>query len=182
MAHAQSATEAHPVGPVTNTWLLDLATRQGMAAALDKMLSMLPVRDQWCVEFGAWDGLLASNTRELIVGQGYSAVLIEADRSKFRELQENYADRRDVTTVNAFVGFTERDGLDAILARTDIPRDFDFLSIDIDGNDYHVWLAVTQYRPKVVCIEFNTTIPPEVSFVQAAAPAVAQGSSLTALV
>ncbi|MGB7220053.1 MAG: hypothetical protein WBD07_14745 [Vicinamibacterales bacterium] len=174
--------DVRPGRQVSDTWLSDLATRDGLAAAVNEMLALLPARNRWCVEFGAWDGKLASNTRDLIVGQAYSAVLIEGDRSKFRELQANYANRPDVTTINAVVGFGERDSLDTILTRTGLPRTFDFLSIDIDGNDYHVWRATTQYRPQIVCIEFNTTIPPEVSFVQAADPSVAQGSSLTALV
>lgn len=69
-----------------------------------------------------------------------------------------------------------------MLQQTAIPPDFDLLSIDIDGNDYHVWKALTGYQPRVVCIEFNPTIPTEVDFVQLANPAVTQGSSLRALV
>src|SRR5262249_4602970 len=62
-----------------------------------------------------------------------------------------------------------------------IPLDFDFLSIDIDGNDYHVWNAVARYRPKVVCIEFNPTVPTEVHWVQRADPRLKQGASLLAV-
>jgi hypothetical protein len=83
--------------------------------------------------------------------------------------------------VNAFVGFTEADGLDAILARTPIPEDFDVLSIDIDGNDYHVWNAVTRYRPRVVVIEYNPTIPTAIDFVQPPDLSINQGASITAL-
>jgi hypothetical protein len=166
----------------SHTWMADIVATRGLDGVIATIVDTLARPDHWCVEFGAWDGLLASNTRNLIAHHGYSAVLIEADSSRFRELERLYIDRTDVTTINAFVGFDRSDGLDAILARTSIPREFDFLSIDIDGNDYHVWRAVTEYRPKVVCIEFNTTIPPEVSFVQPADPSVAQGSSLAAIV
>jgi hypothetical protein len=54
--------------------------------------------------------------------------------------------------------------------------------VDIDGNDYHVWNAMTKYQPKLISIEFNPTIPPEVFFVQPAAASISQGSSLAALV
>ena len=61
------------------------------------------------------------------------------------------------------------------------PRDFDLLSIDIDGNDYHVWEAVESYRPKVVVIEYNPTIPNEVEFVQPRNARVHQGTSLRSI-
>jgi hypothetical protein len=123
-----------------------------------------------------------SNTRNLIENAGYSAVLIEGSKAKFPGLQRNYSSKKNVLTVNALVGFTETDSLDVILGDTLVPRDFDFLSIDIDGNDYHVWKAVSRYRPKMACIEFNPTIPTAVRFVQRADPSVNQGASLLSLV
>jgi len=165
-------------------WLLDYASntysQSGEDGIIEKILSVVPVNDGWCVEFGAWDGIYMCNTRALIE-RGYHAVLIEGSRKKFRELQDNYAGNEKVRPVNAFVGFQPDDGLDSILSKYEIPENFDFLSIDIDGNDYHAWKAVERYRPKLVCIEFNPTIPNEVSFIQAADPAVSQGNSLLAL-
>src|SRR5579872_1690072 len=69
-----------------------------------------------------------------------------------------------------------------MLVGTPIPRDFDLLSIDIDGNDYHAWAAVKTYRPKAVVIEFNPTIPNEVDFVQEPVTHLNHGASLAALV
>lgn len=169
-----------------DTWLqehrADVYSQTGEDGVIRKLLEVLPETDRWCVEFGAWDGLHLSNTRHLIEALGYSAVLIEGGAPKFAELRRNYASRPNVIPIHAFVGFAAEDGLDAILSRTPIPLSFDFLSIDIDGNDYHVWKAVSRYRPKAVCVEFNPTIPTEVSFVQPADPSIAQGSSLAALV
>jgi hypothetical protein len=150
----------------------------GVVAAI---LDRLPSRSQWCVEFGAWDGLHHSNTANLIQARGYHAVLIEPDTERFADLARTYGARDDVHRVQAFVGFGPEDSLDVLLRDTPIPKDFDVLSIDIDGNDYHCWNAVTEYTPKVIVIEYNPTIPNGVHFVQAADPTVMHGSSIDAL-
>ena len=168
-----------------STWLLEhrrnVHSQTGEDGIIDRILSVLPARNEWCVEFGACDGAFLSNTCRLIEERGYSAVLIEASVKKFRELTRRFGCTPRVFPVNAFVGFQRRDGLDALLSRQPIPRDFDFLSIDIDGNDYHTWHTTVEYRPKVVCIEFNPTIATDVTFVQAPDPGISQGSSLLAL-
>jgi hypothetical protein len=168
-------------------WLLqhrkDIYSQTGEDGILDKIFDVIPPASRpWCVEFGAWDGLHLTNTRHLIQSRGFSAVLIEADQRRFRSLRRNYADCANVTTLNARVGFTPSDSLDRILESTPVPKEFDLLSVDIDGNDYHAWKAVTQYRPRVVVIEFNPTIPDPVHFVQPADIAINQGASLLALV
>lgn len=169
------------------TWLLEFKrdehSQTGEDGVIEKILQIVPNTDKWCVEFGAWDGLYLTNTRRLISSQDYFAVLIEADRKKFEQLKHNYRNSRNrVTPINCFVGFGDHDNLDCILSKTPVPKDFDLLSIDIDGNDYHVWKRVENYRPKLVVIEFNHTIPSEVRFVQDPNPSVNQGASLLSLV
>lgn len=39
------------------------------------------------------------------------------------------------------------------------------LSIDVDGNEFHIWKTVRHYKPKLVIIEHNPTIPPHIEFV-----------------
>ncbi len=170
----------------SSTWLLDfkfnIYSQTGEDGIIEKILEILPQKDNWCVEFGAWDGLHLSNTRNLIERKDYSAVLIEGNQAKFNDLERNYLQNANVIPINRYVGFDEKDNLVRILTGTPIPKDFDFLSIDIDGNDYHTWKAVSEYKPKLVCIEFNHTIPTVVRFVQPADFSVSQGCSLLSLV
>lgn len=158
-----------------------MTSQYGEDGIIAKALEVIGTRTNWCVEFGAWDGCHLSNTRNLIENYGYSAVLIEADRSRFQLLHRRYAGVARVHTINAFVGFSADNSLDALLGAIDIPTDFDLLSIDIDGNDYHIWESVQRYRPRLVVIEYNPTVPNGVEFVQRRDMRVAQGSSITSL-
>jgi hypothetical protein len=168
-----------------NCWLNEFAgnvtSQFGENGIIEKVLEVIGKNDKWCVEFGSWDGQRCSNTFDLIVNKGYSAVLIEGNYSRFRSLQNTFKGNTKVIPVNKFVGFQKEDGLDSILSSTQIPVDFDLLSIDIDGNDYHVWQAVNDYKPKVVVIEFNPTIPSTVEFVQPRDMSVTQGSSILSI-
>jgi hypothetical protein len=156
-------------------------SQYGEDGVIEHALRAIGESTRWCVEFGAADGIYLSNTHSLINDRGYSAVLIEAGQSAV-ELRERYRRRPDVHVFRRFVEFDGPNRLDEILAATPIPRDFDVLSIDIDGNDYHIWESLQNYRPKVVVIEFNMTIPAEVDFVQPRDMSIMQGSSLAAMV
>lgn len=153
----------------------------GILAEVLRRIGSAHTLDRWCVEFGAWDGVFLSNCARLVREDSYSAVLIEGDPRRAAKLAEAHPGRT-VVPIAAFVDFAGPRRLDALLAPTPVPRDFDVLSVDIDGCDYHVWEAVRDYRPKVVVIEFNPTIPNAVEFVQARDARVNHGSSAAALV
>lgn len=160
-------------------------SQNGEDGVLEEVFRCLGVLRGTCVEVGAWDGLHLSNTANLIRHHGWSAVLIEAAQQKFEALRRTYEGGPfSARLVHAMVGFGADDGLDAVLAglAAPLPRELDLLSIDVDGNDYWLWQANAQYAAKVVVIEFNPTIPPEVEFIQPADLTVRQGTSLRALV
>jgi hypothetical protein len=161
---------------------INVHSQTGEDGILSKILEMLPSTDRWCVEFGAWDGQYLSNTFNLIANQGYSGILIEGDQKRYEDLQKKSTGNDKITILNQYVGFERHNGLDVILKNTPIPKSFDLLSIDVDGNDYHIWKALEDYTPKIVCIEFNPTIPTGVEFVQTADYRINQGSSLTSIV
>ena len=137
--------------------------------------------DNWCVEFGAMDGISHSNTYNLIKGKGYNAVLIEGDKRKYKKLCENIP-QRSVIKLCRFVSLEGPTSLDETLLGTPIPIGFDLLSIDIDGCDYHVFNSLNAHKPKVICIEFNPNIPNEIEFVQPADFSVKQGSSAKSII
>jgi hypothetical protein len=156
-------------------------SQHGEDEILAALFRKLGIEQGTCVEFGAYDGMHLSNTR-MFVEQGWQAVLIEADAKRFEALSTGTCGFKDVTLVKRVVGFDAPDTLDEILAEAPwFPsRDFDLVSIDIDGCDYHVWEA-SKLTPKVVCIEMNPTFPNTAIYVQPRDLTVQHGSSLHAL-
>jgi hypothetical protein len=148
-----------------------------------RALEVLPAGPRWCVELGAWDGRYLSNTHRLMDHEeGWSGVFIEGDPDRFRELQETYRGNEGAVCLNAFARFHGTEMLDELLASTAIPEDFDLLSLDVDGNDYHLWSSLSRFKPRLVVVEFNATIPNDVEWVQEPNPEVHHGSSLAAFV
>jgi hypothetical protein len=161
----------------------NVTSQFGEDGVIAKLFEVIGEQSRWCVEFGAWDGKLFSNTYDLIANRGWSGVLIEGSRDKFSDLKRTYAGNPRAVCVNAIVQPSSGAGsLETHLATTELPRDFDLLSIDIDGNDYHVWESLTSYRPRLVVIEFNPVIPNDILFIQDPDIAINQGCSLRALI
>jgi hypothetical protein len=104
-----------------------------------------------------------SNTFNL-VKQGWNAVFIEGDNSRYIDLIKTCSRYPTIHPIHAFVDHVPGSAvsLDSLLRTTGIPTDFDVLSIDIDTFDYQVWDSVTAYNPKVVIIEINSDIQPDV--------------------
>ena len=165
-------------------WLMQHASsvtsQHGEDGIISAALDLLPGKNGWCIEFGAWDGRLHSNTYNLITSRGYRGVLIERDAQRFRDLKSRHGNGKNIL-LNASVGFSETDSLDVLLP-PEVPNDADLLSIDIDGNDYHTWAAIKSFRPKLVIIEFNPTIATAVRFVQEKREGINRGSSAASLV
>jgi len=160
-----------------NEFRANVTSQSGEDGILEKIFELIPNRNNWCVEFGAWDGKHFSNTYNLLKNKNWKGILIEASRKKFKELSNRYKNIDSVYLVNKYVGYEGNNSLDNILNDYDIPPNFDLLSIDIDGNDYHVWNSVKKYRPKV-----NPTIPNDVEFVQKKDFNINHGSSILSLV
>ncbi len=132
----------------------------------------------WCVEFGAWDGIHLSNTRHLIESFNAHAVLIEPDQKRYRDLLRNSSPFKGVETINSMVGAFGPTRLDRLLAQTACPVEFDVLCIDVDGHDFWTWSAVRQYRPLIVVVEYNQTIPYKHEYLTPRDPTARHGSSL----
>jgi hypothetical protein len=115
-------------------------------------------------EFGAWDGQHLSNTYALYEA-GWSGCYIEGERSRFEDLKRNIT-RPGMALICAYVAEDGPYSLDAILSACVPPgQDLDILSIDIDSDDLLMWQSLKKFRPKVVVIEFNPTIPRDVVYV-----------------
>lgn len=121
----------------------------GAEAILAECLQRTGVRFRACCEFGAWDGLLHSNTAALVLEQGWHGTFIESRQDRFAECATNYLG----TTANVIHSAVTIENINTL-----VPQSLDVLSIDVDGNDYWLW-QVLEHRPSVVIIEYNGRLP-----------------------
>lgn len=112
-----------------------------------------------CCEFGAWDGIFASNCYNLWKNKKWEALLIEGDKDKFQDLIENIEGHDNVQGVCSYVAPHGDNSLDDIFARNNWPNRIGVLSIDIDSFDYHVWKNIYTVSAQVIIIEHNLFIP-----------------------
>ncbi len=129
----------------------------GEDGVLEKIFEIIPPTTKYAVEFGAYDGVINSNTRNLILNHGWGGYQIEGHPGRAKKLEQLYADNPKVTTRHAWIW---PGNIELLFEEAGVPKDLDLLVIDIDSNDYYVWRAITEYRPKVVLIEANHAFPP----------------------
>ena len=158
-------------------------SQNGEDGIVDEILERLKKHvqlDFWCCEFGAWDGVYLSNTCYFIREKNYRAILIEGNSKKVHQLNKNFPDDK-IIKENRLVAFEGENSLEMIFSEHKMPVNFDFLSIDVDGVDYHIFDSLKAYRPKVICIEFNPCMPNDCCYVNPKSMGVKHGSSAKAL-
>lgn len=153
----------------------------GEDGCVDHIFGIIRPLSELCVEFGAGDGSSCSNTAHLWRELGWHGVLVEPDHGRFDDLEGN-ALPFSTTCVRSFVTPSGPNSISEILANYGATGiiDVDFMSIDVDGDDYSI-LRELVVRPRVIAIEFNPTIPPHVEMRQTRLGEVF-GASLLAIV
>lgn len=186
----------------------DKTSQSGEDGIIERIFTLLPAppegRPYWCVDVGAWDGKHLSNTFSLLVPnddertysgkQTWRGVLIEADVERFQDLSSLHSRLGNICLNVSVSAISESPhSLVNILSKVndnnnknaDLPRELDFLCIDIDGTDYWVMEGVLEagnFRPRVICVEFNPTMPNDLVYIPARNDSIRHGASLSALV
>ncbi len=112
------------------------------------------------IEFGVQNGL-ESNGHSLLL-QGWQGVWIECDENACQQIARRFAPVVNQGRLRVLNRTLDRDNINEILTPLFFDE-VDLLSIDVDGNDWHIWNAI-QLRPRVVMIEYNGTFAPEIDW------------------
>ena len=150
-----------------NSFAKNYQSQFGEDGIIEEIFKRLGITKGWTVEFGAMDGGRLSNTYHLIEqNDRFRGVFIEGDSVWFDELNHicsRYPKR--MIPVCKYVQPTGVDSLQYILSDIVIPKEFELLSIDVDGMDYQIWAGFKDYSPKVVIIEINSSFLPDVYYI-----------------
>ena len=133
---------------------LRVFSQNGEDGVLAEIFSRIGVEARFFVEFGVESGV-ECNTRFLAEVLGWSGVYFECDPRGFDTLSRRLDNRPDITIAQRMVTPAN---INDEFAAADVPAEFDLLSIDVDGQDYWIWEALDGYAPRVVVIEYNSSL------------------------
>jgi hypothetical protein len=168
-----------------NRYEFKVFSQAGEDGIISEIFNRIGTTNKFFVEFGVGNGL-ENNSAYLLV-KGWQGYWIEGSDRFCQSIRQSFEDliaNQQLTLKNTFI---TGENIEDLFRKGNVPTELDLLSIDIDGNDYWVWQAITNYRPRVVILEYNAIYPPESSWVMQYNPSHQwkynshMGSSLKAL-
>ena len=135
-------------------------SQNGEDGILAEIFRRIGTTDKFFVEFGIENGK-ECNCRRLLEADGWKGLWIDGSDEHVASAKE-FFNGKPVTICKHYIS---RENIKEIFAENNVPKEFDLLSIDIDGNDYWIWQELKEYRPRVVAIEYNAAYLPEENWV-----------------
>ncbi len=138
-------------------------SQNGEDGIIAEVFKRIGTTNRYFVDFGSSDGF--ENNTVLLLRQGWSGLWIDADAALVNRAKEHFRPEIEGHKLTVIQAFITAENIEDLFGRGEVPNEFDLLSIDIDRNDYYIWEKISQYRPRVVVIEYNSLYPPTMSWV-----------------
>jgi hypothetical protein len=162
-------------------------SQNGEDGILEFIFSKIGTTNKFSVEFGVGNGF-ECNTVYLLEKKGWTGLMMDygADQDiQWKEvLKKAWSNRNNGLgeNIKKYTKFSKKiikrkersihfkldikneritaENIENLFQKYQVPENFDLLSIDIDYNDFWVWKAITKFHPRVLVIEFNSSILP----------------------
>jgi hypothetical protein len=152
------------------------------------LINKIDIPNKTFIEFGVED-YRESNTRHLLINNNWSGYVIDGSQDHISFIQ------RDVISwaceLYTECSFITAENINELLLKPGFNKEIGLLSVDIDGNDYWIWKAISSINPIIVVAEYNSifgvnnawTVPYDPNFVkyQKHSSIIYYGASLKAL-
>lgn len=127
-----------------------------------EIFSRIGTRNKMFVEFGIGDGL-ENNTVSLLFDD-WRGLWIDGSSKSVHTIRSNLDKMINCGRLKAIEATVTKDNINELISEHVDSDEIDLLSVDIDGNDYHVLNAITCIKPRVIVIEYNAKFVPPISF------------------
>jgi hypothetical protein len=134
-------------------------SQNGEDGIIAEIFTRIGVRDRVFVEFGVGDGM--ENNTTYLLFQGWTGFWFDGDESNLQAIRKSFEQAVRGNRLVAAQEFFSAERAAEILAKHQVPKEYDLLSLDIDRNTSWIWRSLGEYRPRVVVIEYNASIPPQ---------------------
>jgi hypothetical protein len=114
------------------------------------------------VEFGCGDGM-ENNTYALLF-QDWTGLWIDGSPKNIRKIRKGLPETIASGQLKVSESFITKENINALVSAHITDKEIDLLSVDIDGNDYFVWDAITCVSPRVLIMEYNARFAPPIRY------------------
>jgi len=114
------------------------------------------------VEFGVGNGL-ENNTIALLF-EDWNGLWIDGSTRCIKAINENLPNVISAGRLRVVEALITTHNINELISEHIHSHEIDLLSVDIDGNDYHVLNAIMCIKPRVIVIEYNAKFTPPVLF------------------
>jgi hypothetical protein len=128
-------------------------SQRGEDGIIQYIINQIDIPNPIFIEFGV-ENYMESNTRFLLFNNNWSGLVIDNDKTNIRFIIHDFIYwKYDITAYHSFI---TRDNINTLISRFTSIKDIGLLSIDIDGNDYWIWEAISEIQPRIVVCEYNS--------------------------
>ncbi len=125
----------------------------GEDGIIQYLINIIPIKNKVFIEFGVQD-YQESNTRFLLMNNNWEGLIIDSNKRHIEFIKNDEIYWK--YNIKAVCEFITRENMNDIFRLNGFEGDIGLLSIDIDGNDYWVWDAITIISPRIVICEYNS--------------------------
>lgn len=114
------------------------------------------------IEFGIGNGL-ENNTYALLF-DGWTGLWIEGSKSAVNNINKGLSKTINSGRLIVKNAFITKKSINKLISTSIKQDEIDLLSIDIDGNDIHIFNEINCIKPRVVVIEYNPKFAPPIKY------------------
>ena len=131
-----------------NLYQKKVLSQWGQDGVLEAIFDKIETTNKYFVEFGSSGNDVGMGNTAYLRRRGFHGLLMDGSETPYGS---HVRDRHYKVETE----FISASNINFLFKKYNVPTEFDFLSIDIDGQDFHVWNAIKDYNPRVVSIEIN---------------------------
>jgi hypothetical protein len=105
------------------------------------------------IEIGS--GLSGGNGGFLAREWGWSGLMVDGNRDHMQQVGRRFP------MTKAVAAWITKENINELITEHGYAGDIDLFSLDLDGNDYWIWEAVTVSSPRVLIMEYNSMFGPD---------------------
>jgi len=124
----------------------------GEDGIIQHLVNSIDIKNKTFIEFGVQD-FLESNCRFLLMKDDWRGFVIDGSTANIQRLKNSYFYwKHQLDAVDQFI---TKENINELLALSGFAEDVGILSVDLDGNDYHILNAITNFKPRILICEYN---------------------------